>query len=247
MIRVFFYHPKRIPTQLLPPECLVPLSLCLDIDLPIVHAHFSPPRKPEEAQATYESYHASAFLVSSPPHWDADSTVSYMSSADIGFQLLSNIPQTIPKLRESNDFGDSLVKLHPTKFGLLAAISTDDGEAALSEAIRGLDELADGIAVTACYKDHWLSDPDLKPLWEELDKRGESVHIHPNAYAGSHLGRPAPLIEVAFESARGTVEMLYSGMLQAYPNIKFIMYARRSFLPDFGRCLWCLVKTSLTS
>jgi hypothetical protein len=79
------------------------------------------------------------------------------------------------------------------------------------------------LAVKACYEGHWLSDPELVPLWEEMDRRGETVDIHPNAYADAHLGRPAPLIEVASESARGVVEMLYSGMLERYPRIRFIM------------------------
>ena len=147
-----------------------------------------------------------------------------MNEADIGMQMLSNIPQTVQELRESNDFGASLVKMYPSRFGLLAAIPTDDGKAALSEAKRALDDLsADGLAVTACYKGYWLSNPELTPLWDELDRREETVHVHPNAYADAHMGRPAPLIEVAFESARGVVDMLYSGMLEKYSKIKFIM------------------------
>ena len=147
-----------------------------------------------------------------------------MDQADIGMQMLSNIPQTLDAIRKSNDYGAEMVKTYPGRFGLLVAVPTDDGEAGLQEAIRGLDDLrADGVAVTACYKGHWLSDPILEGLWIEMDKRGETVHIHPNAYADSHLGRPAPLIEVAFESARGVVEMLYSGMLEKYPRIRFIM------------------------
>ena len=147
-----------------------------------------------------------------------------MDEADIGMQMLSNIPLTLEKLRESNDFGASLVKAYPRRFGLLAGIPTDDGKAALNEAKRALDDLsADGLAVTACYKGTWLSDPELTPLWDELNRREETVHIHPNGYADAHMGRPAPLIEVAFESARGVVEMLYSGMLEQFPKIKFIM------------------------
>lgn len=102
--------------------------------------------------------------------------------------MLSNIPQTLSALRESNDFGAKMVKRYPSRFGLLAAIPTDDGEAALAEVKRSLDELgADGIAMTMCYKDNWLTNESLEKagLWEELDKRGETVHVHPKAYAES--------------------------------------------------------------
>jgi len=126
----------------------------------------------------------------------------------------------------------------------LAYCPTDNANSALTEAKRGLDELgADEIAVTAHYNDIWLSDPRLEKLWEELDRRGETVHVHPNAYTDGSMGRPAPLIEVAFETARNVVDMLYSGMIERYPNIRFIMsvcpfpfflpFFLSSFLPFF--------------
>jgi predicted TIM-barrel fold metal-dependent hydrolase len=147
-----------------------------------------------------------------------------MDTINMGMQLLSNIPPTLPLLQKSNNYGSSLVHSHPTRFGFLAAIPTDNGESALQEAIRALDELhADGIAVTACYNGYWLSNPDLANLWDEINRRGETVHVHPNAYDKGSMGRPAPLVDVAFESAKGVVEMLYSGMLERWPDIKWIM------------------------
>jgi hypothetical protein len=140
-----------------------------------------------------------------------------MDRADTGMQILSNIPPTLPKLIETNTFASTLIPLHPSRFGFLIALPTDNGPAALNEAKRGLDDLgADAIAVTACYNGYWLSNPDLNDLWEELDKRGETVHIHPNAYDKGSMGRPAPLIDVAFESAKGVVEMLYCYILACW-------------------------------
>jgi hypothetical protein len=59
----------------------------------------------------------------------------------------------------------TLVAEHPARFGLLAALPTDDCQAALSEVKRAELELrADGYAVTCRYNGVYLSDPGLEPF-----------------------------------------------------------------------------------
>lgn len=113
---------------------------------------------------------------------------------------------------------------HPTRFGLLAALPTDNPQACLDEIERASTELrADGFAVTCCYNGVYLSDPSLDPMWEELHRRQASVFIHPDAATKSTLGRPAALVEVVFETCRTMVSMLYKGHLSKYRNLKLIV------------------------
>jgi len=189
-----------------------------------VHAHFTPPTTREESEARWKAMRDGLFLVPKPYEWTVESTLGYMDRADIQMQLLSNIPKTLDKLRASNDYGASLVSQYPSRFGLLAALPTDDPQAALVEIERAANDLhADGFAVTCHYNGVYLSDPSLDPVWAELDRRRAVVFVHPNAYAPASLGRPSPLLEVAFETARTLVDMLYAGMFRKFPNMNLIV------------------------
>jgi predicted TIM-barrel fold metal-dependent hydrolase len=92
--------------------------------------------------------------------------------------------------------------------------------------------------VTCRYNDACLSDLRLEPVWDELQRRGATVFVHPDAYAGPSMGRPAALLEVAFETTRTIVDMLYAGIFRRYPGIKFIVAHCGAALPALaGRLL----------
>ncbi|MFK0296283.1 amidohydrolase family protein [Streptomyces sp. NPDC090442] len=193
-------------------------------DLIDVHAHFTPPTTPEEREARWHAMRAEQFLAPAPYHWTVEATLDYMDRAGVAMQLLSNIPKTLDALRASNDYGAFLVLQHPLRFGLLAALPTDDPAAALTEIERaGGDLQADGFAVTCVYNGVALGDASLEPVWAELDRRGATVFVHPDAYAPASMGRPSPLLEVAFETARTIVDMLYAGVFRRFPNMRVIV------------------------
>ncbi|HEY2696503.1 MAG TPA: amidohydrolase family protein [Pseudonocardiaceae bacterium] len=189
-----------------------------------VHAHFSPPSTVEERTARWAAMREARFLAPEQFEWRVDVTLDYMDRTGIAMQLLSNIPKSCDALRASNDYGAELVADHPTRFGLLAALPTDDPAAALAEIERTSAEVpADGFAVTCHYNGVYLGDPCLEPMWAELDRRQATVFAHPDAYAPAANGRPAPLLEVAFETVRTVVDMLYAGVFRRYPNVKLIV------------------------
>ena len=188
-----------------------------------IHGHFQPPKSPSEAQESMESYRQNCFIISEPWIYDQEHVLTYLDRAGISLQMLSNIPKAIDALRASNDYGASLVRKYPSRFGLLAALPTHDPEACLEEIKRAKTDLdADGFAVTCHYNDVYLSDASLDPVWTELDRMGAVVFMHPDAYKPASQGRPIPLIEVAFETTRTLVDMLYSGTFRRFPNVKFI-------------------------
>jgi predicted TIM-barrel fold metal-dependent hydrolase len=197
-----------------------------------VHAHFAPPR-PEEARARLlASMREACWLIDEAPAWHVEDTLAYMDRTGIQMQMLSNIPKTLDALQASNDFGADVVRRHPDRFGLLAALPTDDPVAALAEIARAdVDLSADGFAVTCDYNGVLLSDPLLDPVWAELDRRRAVVFAHPDAYKPGAQGRPAPVVEVAFETTRTFTDMLYARLFQRFPHVRFIVAHCGAALP----------------
>jgi 6-methylsalicylate decarboxylase len=197
-----------------------------------VHAHFSPPKTAEELQAGMALTRLGCFLLPEPFEWTPALALDHMDRWGIGMQLLSNIPKALGALRDSNRYGAELVARYPSRFGLLAALPTDDPDAALAEIARADTELqADGFAVTCCYSGVYLGDQRLWPVWAELDRRRAAVFVHPDAYAPGVLGRPSALLEVAFETTRTIVDMLYAGLFRDFPNIRFVVAHCGAALP----------------
>lgn len=204
-----------------------------------VHAHFYPPENEEQRQARLTAMREACWLTSEPPRWDPETTLAYMDRTGIAMQMLSNIPKKLGALQKSNDYGASLVRQFPGRFGLLAALPTDDPDVALEEVDRAYTELhADGFAVTCRYNDTYLNDPKLDRLWEELDRRQAVVFAHPDAYAPGVMGRPSALLEVAFETARTFTDMLYAGVFRRFPKVRFVVAHCGGALPALsGRLL----------
>ena len=163
-------------------------------------------------------------MLPEPFEWSPESTLSYLDRAGIAMQMLSNIPKQLDALKDSNSYAASLVAKYPSRFGLLAALPTDNPTAALAEIERASrDLLADGFAVTCNYNGVYLGDSSLNDVWTELNRRHAVVFVHPDAYAPASMGRPSPLIEQVFETARTVVDMLYAGIFRRYPKIRFIL------------------------
>ena len=189
-----------------------------------IHGHFTPPTSIEDREKRWHAMREARFLVPEPFEWTPESTLAYLDKAGIAMQMLSNLPKQLDALKESNDYAASLVTKYPNRFGLLAALPTDNAEAALAEIDRATHNLhADGFAVTCNYNGVYLGDTSLDPVWAELNSRHAVVFVHPDAYAPASMGRPSPLIEVAFETARTVVDMLYAGVFRKFPRVTFIL------------------------
>ncbi|MFE9451651.1 amidohydrolase family protein [Streptomyces sp. NPDC006739] len=201
-----------------------------------VHAHFTPPVTEEQRLKQWQGMRSQQFLAPQPYDWSPESALEHMDRTGIAMQLLSNTHAfSLPALRDSNDYGAKIVAGHPTRFGLLAALPTDDPEAALTEIERARSDLhADGYAVSARYNGVFLGDERLEPVWAELNRRQAAVFIHPNTIAPPQLGLPAVLMDVAFETARSVVDMLYAGVLRRYPDLTVILAHAGGALPGLS-------------
>ena len=203
-----------------------------------IHGHFFPPMTAEALAELTRTLRADCWCLDGLSNWSAEEKLGYMDRTGIQMQMLSYVPNELAALRAANDYGASIARRYPHRFGLLAALPTDQPEACLDEIARARDELnADGFAVICHYNGVYLGDARLDPVWAELNSLKAVVFAHPYAYRG-FMGRPEALIEVAFQTARTFVDMLYAGVFRRYPDIRFVVAHCGGALPGLsGRLL----------
>jgi predicted TIM-barrel fold metal-dependent hydrolase len=200
-----------------------------------VHAHFTTPRYVEVAKsAGYRE--ADGMPESFWPQWAVDSHVELMDSAGIDKSYLSISSPGVhfgddtaarALAREVNDAGADVVLANPARFGFFASLPLPDVEGSLVELARAYDELnANGVVVLSNSQGMYLGNPALAPVLEEIDRRSGIVFLHPTSAQGTALvdcGRPRPMIEFLFETARTVIDYIVSGSATRYPNVRLIV------------------------
>jgi predicted TIM-barrel fold metal-dependent hydrolase len=116
-----------------------------------------------------------------------------------------------------------IARAEPDTFAVLAALPLRNVDAALAEVERAYDELGmDGVLLLSSVRGTYLGDAALDPLLAELDRRGSYAFLHPGFPPHElPLAHPVWLYEFTFETTRALANLIYSGTLERYPNIRF--------------------------
>jgi predicted TIM-barrel fold metal-dependent hydrolase len=126
--------------------------------------------------------------------------------------------------RQSNEYLASLCREHPSRFGAFAALPLPNVEGALKEAAYALDTLKlDGVVMVSNVAGYYVGDPENHELFAELNRRNTVVYIHPGD--PPDRGIPASIlfpIDMALETVRAVMSLLYSGVFERYPKVRFI-------------------------
>ena len=198
-----------------------------------VHAHYVQPGTVPRANP------AQNFVSSPMPRWTPEFALDFMDRHDIATQMLS-LPSHLSReeARRINEYGATVGKQYPGRFGLLAALPMDDVEATLSEIAFAFDKLnADGVVMVTNYGGNYLGSARFEPVFAELNKRSATIFIHPINPAGYvcvACGRPGPVIEFTFDTCRSVTDMLYAGVLSRYKDLKFIVSHAGGPLPTLA-------------
>jgi len=130
--------------------------------------------------------------------------------------------------RETNEFVADVVRDDPEHFGGFATIPLPDVDASLEEVEYAYDTLGlDGVVLYTSQGDRYLGDRSYDPFFEELDWRKAIVFIHPTTIPpgadATGLTIPFGVAEFTFDTTRAVMNMLYSGTLERYPSIRYIV------------------------
>jgi 6-methylsalicylate decarboxylase len=172
------------------------------------------------------------------PGWSVEAALAMMDENGIAQAILSvssgpRIPDASTLLRKCNEYGTELRSRHADRFGLFASLPLPDVDASLAEAQYCMEQLhADGFIIFTSYEGLYLGDPHFTPLWQELDRRRAVVFIHPNQppYPIPPVA-PASVLEFPFETTRTATSLIVAGVLNRFPNIRFILSHAGGTLP----------------
>jgi len=200
-----------------------------------VHAHFLPTGyRAAAAAAGHEHPDGMPGL----PRWDTGMAVDMMDKLNIRAAMLSISSPGVHfgddgaarKLaREVNEGAAKAMSDHPGRFGLFAALPLPDMDGAIAEATYALDTLgADGVGVETNHHGIYMGDPRFDPLFAELNRRKAVVFMHPTSPTCPccqtlSLGYPRPMIEFMFETTRAVTNLLLTGTLDRFPDIRLIV------------------------
>jgi predicted TIM-barrel fold metal-dependent hydrolase len=124
--------------------------------------------------------------------------------------------------REMNEYGAHMVADYPGRFGLFAVLPLPDVEASLREIEYAFDTLrADGIGLLTSYGNVWLGDPSLRPVFDELDRRGAVVYSHPTDGPCCHNLLPGTgpgTVEWQTDTARSIFSLINDGGEADFPD-----------------------------
>jgi aminocarboxymuconate-semialdehyde decarboxylase len=126
-----------------------------------------------------------------------------------------------------NELSAGLIQERPDRFGGYAALPLPDVDGALRELEYGLDVLKlDGVVLFSNARGFYLGDTRFRPLFDELERRGAVVFIHPNASpdpSAHGLGLPDTLIDFTADTTRAVAQMHYGHTFARTPHVKYII------------------------
>jgi predicted TIM-barrel fold metal-dependent hydrolase len=128
--------------------------------------------------------------------------------------------------RDCNEYGAKLAQDLPGRFGMWGAIPLPDTEGSLREIEYIYNSLKlDGIGLLTSYDDgKLLGHPNFAPVLEELNRRKAVIFVHPTISCCGMPIRHLNRVQIDFptDTTRTITDLIYSGSLLRFPNIRWI-------------------------
>lgn len=161
-----------------------------------------------------------------------------MDACGVDIQILSlsapSIDQLEPEIgtalaRESNNMLSEIIKRNPDRFMGYAVLAPKSPGEAADELERAVKELGFvGWNTHSNISGSYLDDEEFLPILERAEKLGVPIYLHPTIPAipqaqkyGFALGGPA--LGFGMETAMCMMRLIYSGVFDKFPKLKFIM------------------------
>lgn len=206
-----------------------------------IHAHFTTPDYIAAANAAgYE--HPDGMR--GYPGWSVEEHLALLDANGIDLAVLSISSPGVHLgddaaakvlARSVNDVAAQASADHPERFAFFASLPLPDVPESVRELRRAMDELgAKGVIVETNAHGVYLGDERMDPVYAELDRRHGILFIHPTTpacFEATSLGRPRPMIEFMFDTARSVTDLVLAGVPQRFPDMTVVVPHAGGVLP----------------
>ncbi len=178
------------------------------------------------------------------PAWSPELALDLMDKSGIEVALMSLAQPGVqfgdPKkagtlARRCNEYSAELNARWRRRFGALVTVPMWNIDEAIVEIDHSLDQLKhQGVCLFASYGEKFLGDPLFDPVLESLNGRDAVVFIHPAFHPSSRtldLPWPGFMMEYVFDTTRAAVNLVFSGAIERFPRIRFVLPHAGGLMP----------------
>lgn len=207
-----------------------------------VHSHFIYP----EYLDKLKKYHKETEDGFPTPTWSIEEHLDSMAKAGIDKSLISvssphfyfgDNAEAVQLGRKMDEYAAEYKKKYPDKIMFASALPVPDMNASIEAVHYAYDVLnADAVKLPSNACGVYPGDDQYEALFKVLNERKAVVILHPTAPTaipeGCFTAGPLPLFEFIADTTRAVVNLITSGVLERYPDIKVIVPHCGSFLPN---------------
>ena len=214
-----------------------------------IHNHFYPPEYLKEVEGSGKNtvlkrdeqdrlllVYSGDYNIVLKSHYDPGERIRMMDKKGLDMQVLT---MTTPGVDiEEPSYGVKLTKIvndamadvidkYPGRFSALATLPMKNPEAAVKELERSVEELGlPGAMIFTNVVGEPIDSKRFWPIYEKAEQLNAPIMIHPTSPTDIGLMDPyrlVPLIGFPFETTVAISRLVFSGVLEKYPNVKFIL------------------------
>jgi aminocarboxymuconate-semialdehyde decarboxylase len=214
-----------------------------------VHNHFYPPEYIDalksgesvvtvkmDADGNPEIHYPGDYNTAVPGHRDIAYRQGVLEKEGVDTQVITmttpgthvESPKVAARLASlANDCYAKIVAERSPRFATLATLPLNDPAASVAEFKRATEQLKfPGAMLFSNVNGVALADKRYWPLYEIANDKGAVLHIHPtNPHDVSQLEQfwLMPLVGFLFDTTVAAAHLVYSGVAERYPNIKWVL------------------------
>ena len=181
---------------------------------------------------------------------DLDLRLSIMDQLGVDMQVLSPassyffywmpVGDSLEYARWLNEQLAEAVAKQPNRLVALASVPMQNGAKAAAELERTMTRLGlRGAEIASNINGHYLDDPGFEPFWEAAQALDALIFVHPNQVVGADRMKDynlANLIGNPTDTSLTFAKLIFGGVLERYPRLKFLLAHGGGFLPyTWGR------------
>jgi predicted TIM-barrel fold metal-dependent hydrolase len=150
---------------------------------------------------------------------------SMLSITAPGLSFLKGNALASSYARKINDYFAENIRANPKELGAFGILPLPDINGSLTEIAYCLDTLKlEGIGMYTNYAGVYLGEPELDPIFEELNRRKATVFVHPTNPSVSPplYSMSLPVIEYPFDTTRAIGNFLFRQARKKFPDVNII-------------------------